>query len=323
MKLVLIFTLLFFGFTLSATNEQVTCSGGYVNGNTGHCYKVLKDTKRTWNEAKSECEAQGAELASIQSSQEWQFVKELFKQSGLDDHIFLGGTDAQQEAKWLWTDGSPVTFSDWSPGKPVNGTNWNCMVAWSDGSFRWVDGTCSNTYFAVCKKPESLLDKLRVISSAIEDLKEQNQDLFDELKKLTEKPCLEGWSYYSPTDSCFKILTARFYWDEAKVACASLAQGSSLAKISTAEENYFVIDLMTKGNENFGFWMGANDISNEGSYVWLDGSKVSFADWNSGEPNNWRGNEDCGHWKIPAGWKWNDASCKYRMSSVCQMSASG
>ena len=46
--------------------------------------------------------------------------------------------------------------------------------------------------------------------------------------------------YYN-SDSCFKILTAKLKWSEAKVACASLAQGSSLAKIQNTGENYFVI----------------------------------------------------------------------------------
>ena len=48
-----------------------------------------------------------------------------------------------------------------------------------------------------------------------------------------------------------------------------------MQKVKTNKNIY--LDLMSKiGNENFGFWMGANDISNEGSYVWLDGSKGQF-----------------------------------------------
>ncbi len=36
---------------------------------------MLNDRIRTFIAAKSECEAQGAELASIRSSQDWQFVE--------------------------------------------------------------------------------------------------------------------------------------------------------------------------------------------------------------------------------------------------------
>ena len=31
----------------------------------------------------------------------------LLQESGLSKHVFIGGSDAQQEGKWLWTDGSP------------------------------------------------------------------------------------------------------------------------------------------------------------------------------------------------------------------------
>ena len=33
---------------------------------------------------------------------------------------------------------------------------------------------------------------------------------------------------------------------------------------------------MKKVNEKLGFWMGANDLNREGSFIWLDGSKGKF-----------------------------------------------
>ncbi len=41
--------------------------------------------------------------------------------------------------------------------------------------------------------------------------------------------------------SCFQTLTKKMSWEEAKSECASLAGGSSLAKITSKEENNFVI----------------------------------------------------------------------------------
>ncbi|PVD31801.1 hypothetical protein C0Q70_07219 [Pomacea canaliculata] len=45
----------------------------------------------------------------------------------------------------------------------------------------------------------------------------------------------------------------------------------------------------------FSVWVGADDISTEGSFVWNDGSPLltSSSLWNTGEPNNVGGNEDC------------------------------
>lgn len=48
-------------------------------------------------------------------------------------------------------------------------------------------------------------------------------------------------------------------------------------------------------HSNFLFWVGADDMSTKGSFVWNDGSPLltSSSLWNAGEPNNSGGNEDC------------------------------
>ena len=40
----------------------------------GNCYKVLIN-ETEWNDARLNCESEGAELSTIRSSQEWDFVK--------------------------------------------------------------------------------------------------------------------------------------------------------------------------------------------------------------------------------------------------------
>ena len=48
----------------------------YSNFYKGNSYKVLKDLV-PWDDAKLKCESEGAELASIRTSQEWEFIKGL------------------------------------------------------------------------------------------------------------------------------------------------------------------------------------------------------------------------------------------------------
>ena len=48
-------------------------------------------------------------------------------------------------------------------------------------------------------------------------------------------------TFYSKIGSCFNTVNDALSWDESKEACASLAYGSSLAKITTEKENNFVI----------------------------------------------------------------------------------
>lgn len=72
--------------------------------------------------------------------------------------------------------------------------------------------------------------------------------------------------------------------------------------------------------------IGINDIAREGTYVWSDGSSVSYTRWNSGEPNNCCGSEDCGEmWHVGGATPtWNDMPCNGRFGSfdyVCKKDA--
>ena len=64
------------------------------------------------------------------------------------------------------------------------------------------------------------------------------------------------------------------------------------------------------------FAQGPKDKSR---WMWVDGSRASYTNWNRGEPNNSGGIEDCAHFWPPAhSWKWNDARCSYKMRYVCE-----
>jgi len=127
---------------------------GYTRDpSTGNRYKVIKDKKRTWMDAKSLCQQDGAELASIRNSLEWQYVKGILTSSGVTGNVWLGGSDSTTEDTWVWTDGSYVNFSDWLSGYPNGGTRKNCLVTQSALNWQWWDGTCTYNAHAVCKIP--------------------------------------------------------------------------------------------------------------------------------------------------------------------------
>jgi len=50
---------------------------------------------------------------------------------------------------------------------------------------------------------------------------------------------------------------------------------------------------MKGGNWWESHWIGLTDVDEEGQFIWLDGSAAEYTNWNSGEPNNWSGNENC------------------------------
>ena len=73
----------------------------------------------------------------------------------------------------------------------------------------------------------------------------------------------------------------------------------------------------------FSCWLGFVDLGQEGGFVWLDGSSVSFVDWSPGEPNDAGSGEDAVEMDFRASrgnfGGWNDASNAddYRAFPIC------
>jgi len=65
------------------------------------------------------------------------------------------------------------------------------------------------------------------------------------------------------------------------------------------------------------WWIGLDDIAEEGVYVWVDGTPLDWAQWANNEPNN-SGEEDCNHFASWAGGSWNDIPCDRDMPFICE-----
>lgn len=140
--------------------------------------------------------------------------------------------------------------------------------------------------------------------------------------------CPGDWTEDPSTGSCYKILNEKMLWETARLKCASLNPNARLVEISSSQENQFVKGLFSQAPESNGFWMGANDIKTEDSWVWTDETPVNFTDWWYNEPNNYDGDEDCAMWRrwwTNGDFKWNDAPCNGRygtFAAVCEIQGS-
>ena len=68
----------------------------------------------------------------------------------------------------------------------------------------------------------------------------------------------------------------------------------------------------------FAYAIGVSDIAEEGTFVWADGSDVSYTNWGENEPNHPTGNYNCGF--IILNWKgrWDDHSCTDPSPYICR-----
>ena len=85
------------------------------NQTSGHVYKITKS--QTIEDAMQQAEAEGAYLLSINDRSEEVWLRHIYG----NERIWIGLSDAEEEGKWKWHSGEPVTYTNWSPYHPENG----------------------------------------------------------------------------------------------------------------------------------------------------------------------------------------------------------
>jgi hypothetical protein len=99
-------------------------------------------------------------------------------------------------------------------------------------------------------------------------------------------------------------------YDAATAACA--ADNAYLATIDDATENAAVVALAAN-------WIGFDDLTTEGRFVWQHAPTATYANFNTGEPNNYQFHEDCVYVRTDG--LWNDTPCGEARPGLCECEA--
>lgn len=94
-------------------------------------------------------------------------------------------------------------------------------------------------------------------------------------------PCTGGDTHASDGTTCFQLFATPKIWLDAKAACESVA-GRQFAKILDASQNALVASL-AQGHDTF---LGGTDAAMEGTWLWADGTPITYTNWRVGEPSN-------------------------------------
>lgn len=134
--------------------------------------------------------------------------------------------------------------------------------------------------------------------------------------------CPAGWVRHG--SSCYYIEDSKtFSMSVAQQKCRNF--GADLAIIRSAEENDFILRLVTeKLNNAYGVWLGLQRKADSKLY-WIDGTPLEghYQNWDIREPNNSGGSENCVNmYRGGSPGKWNDAPCFWALtpSVLCQKS---
>jgi hypothetical protein len=110
---------------------------------------------------------------------------------------------------------------------------------------------------------------------------------------------------------CFVALP----WAEAEADCVD--QGGHLVSLHAPNVQDFVASEAFAIQDS-DWWIGLNDLADEGTFVWSDNTPLNFMNWNGGEPNN-AGEEDCANVIPWGGGSWNDLPCDQARPYVCRL----
>jgi hypothetical protein len=121
-----------------------------------------------------------------------------------------------------------------------------------------------------------------------------------------------AYTWFSFNGHQYAITNAAGTWQAAEAE--AITTGGHLVAINSAAENTFVFNTFNPGpTATWVGWIGLSQIpgsTEPGSgWVWSNGDPVTYTNWNSGEPNNFRGDENWGIMQGPAvaSATWNDA----------------
>uniref|UniRef100_A0AAY4DYK5 C-type lectin domain-containing protein n=1 Tax=Denticeps clupeoides TaxID=299321 RepID=A0AAY4DYK5_9TELE len=115
------------------------------------------------------------------------------------------------------------------------------------------------------------------------------------------------------------ISATKDVWNASRKYCRE--KGGDLVVINSREKQ--VRDAITKMGWNG--WIGLSDESEEGTWIWVDGTTLTVKFWDAGQPNNRdEQDEDCvvfePNRQNPL-LSWHDYPCLSRQHAICEKSA--
>ncbi|XP_030045856.1 tetranectin-like [Microcaecilia unicolor] len=160
-----------------------------------------------------------------------------------------------------------------------------------------------------------------VTMQIIDEIKKQINDIAHDVNLLKEQQALQTICFkgFKVQNKCFLPFSQAKTYHEANNDC--MAQGGILSTPENGDENDSLYEYMRKilGSEKE-VWIGINDMANEGTWVDMSGSSISFKNWETEittQPDGGK-QENCAALSGVANGKWFDKKCRNELPFICQ-----
>ncbi|XP_024143278.2 ladderlectin-like, partial [Oryzias melastigma] len=100
------------------------------------------------------CRSMGGNLASVHSIDEYHEIQTLIMSATHEPKkIWIGGSNAQEDDVWLWSDGSTFRYTNWCSGEPNNRRKrQHCLQMNHSSGKCWDDVECWSERPYICAK---------------------------------------------------------------------------------------------------------------------------------------------------------------------------
>ncbi|XP_047130732.1 adhesion G protein-coupled receptor B1 [Hydra vulgaris] len=126
--------------------------------------------------------------------------------------------------------------------------------------------------------------------------------------------CSIGWLEHKNYCYFFHNVSAGLQgknWTDAHMTCQRYT--GNLLSVTDSEENAFVVKQLN--NDKNCYWIGLNDIQNNGTYEWSDNASLLFFNWKVNSPNN-QNNMDCVEATSEG---WSNNFCNLSLGFICKV----
>lgn len=227
----------------------------------GHYYTAFTDDL-SWDDAKKACEKMGGHLATISSAAENDAVVNLCKSTSKG--IYWLGAYSDGKGGWKWVTKEKFDFNSWDKNQPSkSGEKYAQIYAENyennDHIGKWND---SNSF-----KGDISWFSVKNVGYICE---------FEPEKYVTSSVTTNGTSTYYVFDK-------QISWYNANYFCE--INGGSLLTITSEKENEVISSLIKRGKSG-AYWLGTQNMLNDGEYLWTTGEDFDYSNWSKGNPSN-------------------------------------
>ncbi|XP_062297513.1 macrophage mannose receptor 1 [Scomber scombrus] len=270
---------------IAVQSTTVSPSGFTKLGNDS--YKLVAQKMR-WDEARRQCQADDADLASILNPVVQAYI--ILQISKHDEPVWIGLNSNVTGGRYKWVDNWRLSYTKWDIDEPKR--NYGCV--YMDVDRKWRTAPCTNSYYSLCKRSPDIAP--------------------------TEPPQLPGNCPESKKRStwipfrghCYAFLSAvADNWAHASVECLKI--GANLVSIEDPQESLFIqhnVEILQDSAKSF--WIGMYK-THEGEWMWIDNNVVDFTNWKNEMPKF----DSCVDINTDNG-QWSTSSCGRYRPYICK-----